>query len=162
MMKSRDASEDHQAGSHSPKLSAAMAFGFAAGALLAKKPAAAIAAVATGLLTCFSLARRSTEEESDDGKVKTETTSTTPATVEPKAADAPSSPGSVEPLPALIEEAPVFDAGSADEPLLISLPEITTAEATPPPLDDLSPPADIARHLHDQWLREIESVIARK
>lgn len=161
-MKSRDASEDKPAKSQSPKLTAAIAFGFAAGALLAKKPAAAIAAVTTGLLTCFSLGRRS-EEESDDTGETTEKATEVPLAVEPIAADASHTPDTVEPLPALIEDAKnEHSAEPAEQPLPISLPEITPVEVTQSPPDDLSPPADIARHLHDEWMREIEAVIARK
>lgn len=160
-MKSRRASNPKRDKSHSPKLSAAMAFGFAAGALLAKKPAAAIAAVTTGLLTCFSLGRRR-DEESDETEETIDTPTVVPLAVEPMAADAPSAPDTVEPLPALIEEASVCDVQPTDAQLLISLPEITPVKTTQATLDDVSPSADVARHLHDEWLRQIESVIARK
>ena len=172
-MKSPSASDHSEAKNQSPKLTAAMAFGFAAGALLAKKPAAAIAAVATGLLTCFSLGKKSgnecDEEETDEPTKVPQVDPSSVAAISSPAdvsiADAPPNPDAVEPLPALIdEEKSATPAPPTDQLLPISLPEIEImpqpAGQSPP--DELSPSAEVARHLHDEWLREIEAAITRK
>lgn len=61
-MKPSDSSVSTQSKGESPRLTAALAFGFAAGALFSRKPAAAIAAVATGLIACASTRRTRTDD----------------------------------------------------------------------------------------------------
>lgn len=63
-MKPSDSSASKRSNGESPRLTAALAFGFAAGALFARKPAAAITAVATGLIACASSRRSNPDSAS--------------------------------------------------------------------------------------------------
>ena len=126
-MKKPAASDPHERPEKSRGLTLALAFGFATGALLARRPAAALTALATGVLTCLGASRNSepTEEEA------TEPPDATPGPENQVAAmiEVPPGPSLDENPPAAAPE--VCDASDELEPLpeigILPEPEPTNA-----------------------------------
>lgn len=142
------ASNDGEHPEQPQRLTAAMAFGFAAGALLARKPAAALTALATGVLACAAASTRRKTSAASAPLIDPQPAPLAPddQTPVPTAETACVSLGELEPMPELSDSAEASPTLVTDDLLTLSLPDLdaqsVAAEVPPSSQDSVAPDDD--------------------
>lgn len=177
-MRKPAASDDDRDAGQPRRLTLALAFGFAAGALLARRPAAAMTALVTGVVACLNTTGKSGDSCAEDDEkppgqdgppAKKNQTSLPPVFIpEGNAIAKSASPASLEPLPDISTAPASPQTEQVDELLSLSLPDVDAINSTEPAgdatpvIDDRKPDDDGTAPAGSSARREITAATRKR